>query len=143
MVFGLSPFAGFSWPVRILIWIVLVFLGLFVARFLVALSTEVRNDDEESLTENLIDAGDATGRWMVLLILGITGVFVSGLASAGEVLDMITQLIAQHPFAVSNVGIAGLGGFVVSGLLSLSTTQYAGIVLGIIGAVMLVTEVRT
>lgn len=143
MVFGLSPFAGFSWPIRILIWIVLVFLGLFVARFLVALSTEVRNDDEESLTENLIDAGDATGRWMVLLILGISGVFVSGLASFGEVLDMVTQLIAQHPFAVSNVGIAGLGGFVVSGLLSLSTTQYAGIVLGIIGAVMLVTEVRS
>lgn len=143
MVFGFAPFAGFSWPIRILIWIVLTFLGLFVARFLVALSTEVRSDDEESLTENLIDAGDKTGRWMVLLILGLTGVFVSGLASAGEVLDMVTQLIAQHPFAVSNVGIAGLGGFIVSGLVSMSPSQYAGIVFGIIGAVMLVTEVRT
>lgn len=143
MVFGFAPFAGFGWPVRILIWVVGGFLVLFVARFLVALSMEIRSDDEESMVENLIDAGDATGRWMVLLILGITGVFVSGLASFGEVLDMISQLVAQHPFAVSNVSIAALGGILASGLASLSTSQYVGMVVAIIGAVMLVTEVRT
>jgi hypothetical protein len=100
-------------------------------RFLVALANGEPADDALSITS----------RWTA----GIAGAAFSagalGLVQLGDAVGMATMFIGSHPFAVSNGLVAGLGAFALGGVLELSPTQYLGVSVALIGAVMLLYEV--
>jgi len=108
--------------------VAVVLIGL---RFLVALARG----------EEAREALDITGRWTFGLIGGALAVGTMGLVQLGDVVGMLTVFIGQHPFAVSNGLITGLGAGLAAGLVDLSAEQFVGLAIAIVGVVMLVYEV--
>lgn len=96
--------------------------------------TEMVQEDDAS------EALDNTFQWAAAGIAAFAGAVGVGLVQFADVAGMVAMFLGQHPFAASNLGIAGLGAAVMSGLLSLTVSQYLGISLLVIGGVMVAVE---
>lgn len=109
-------------------------MGIVGARWVVAY---IRADGDSPLRT----AFRRTGTWSMALVGGAASASAMGLLSVADLVGQLVAFIGAHPYFASNLGTVGLGAGVVSGLVSLSTTQFVGVGLAIIGAVMLVVEV--
>lgn len=110
----------------------LLIMGAFVlARFLIAYA---RSDD-------LSVSWDRTTEWVTAIAMGIGGAVTMGLVQFGDLIGMAVEFIVSHPYFVSNFGITGLGAGALSGLFTLTTSQFVGIAVMVIGVVFLVVEV--
>ncbi|WP_254271094.1 hypothetical protein [Haloarcula marina] len=101
-------------------------LGLvFLARFGVAYAR----------SEDLEIAWDRTTKWAMTLAMGLGAAVSVGLIELGAVVSGGFEFIVGHPFVVSNLGVTGLGAGALSGLFTLSTGQFIGLALMLIGVV--------
>jgi len=82
-----------------------------------------------------------TGEWTIGIAVGIGGAVAMGLVQFGDIIGTLFGFIGGHPYFASNLGVIGLGAGALSGLVSLSTDQFVGIALMLVGAVFLATEV--
>lgn len=103
---------------------------LLGAKFIVEF---IQEDDTNEALEN-------TFKWAAGGIAAFAGAVGVGMVQFADVAGMIAMFLGQHPFAASNLGIAGLGAAVMGGLLSLTWSQYLGISLLLIGGVMVAVE---
>lgn len=108
------------------------FVVLVIGRFIVALANG----------EDLEDAAGLTGRWTGALLGGIAAAGALGLVEFADIVGMLTMLIGQHPMAVANIGIAGIGAAVISGIVEMSVEQYLGVAIGLLGITMILREVE-
>jgi hypothetical protein len=108
--------------------VVLVLLG----RFLVA-AVNTEGDLSESLGR--------TGVWAGMILGGLVAASATGIANFGDIIGGFVNFVASHPFVASNLGGISLGALSLSGTVSLSTSQYVGLALLLVGAVFVVTEV--
>jgi len=120
-----------SWAIDGLLLALGAFVILVALRFLVALA---RGEDASM-------ALSMTGRWTAGLVGGAFAVGGMGLVELADVVGMLTAFISTHPFAVSNGLVTGLGAFVAGGFLDLSTGQFVGVAIALVGITMLVYEV--
>ena len=111
-------------------------LGLLVGlRWLVAY---LRADGDSPLRT----AFSRTGKWSMALVGGVGGASALGVLSLADVAGQLFAFVAGHPYCAVNLGTIGLGAGVLSGVLSLSTSQYIGVAVAFVGVVMLVVEVE-
>lgn len=111
-------------------------IGVLVLRMVIAyLNTPDMADDRFQRALN------RTARWVGMIVGGITVAIATGLVQFGEIVTLLTDLIGGSPFLVSNLAGIGLGAATLSGLLDLSTDQYVGIALAIVGGVFVLSEV--
>lgn len=108
-------------------------IGAILVRFLIALANG-END--------VNDAARISGRWTGLVLGGAASAGAMGLVQFGDIIGMFTMFIGQHPFAVTNIGIAGLGAALIEGFVSLSTLHYLAIAVGLMGVTLILTEVE-
>lgn len=120
-----------GWLVDGLLMALAASLALVTVRFLVALSR-----DEEPR-----EALEITGRWSAGLVGAAGAAGAMGLVQFADIVAAGSQFVATHPFAVSNGVVTALGAFVAGGWLSLSSTQFVGVAVALVGAVMLMYEV--
>ena len=106
-------------------------LALVVGRFLVALAR-----DEEPR-----DALEITGRWSAGIAGAAGAAGAMGLVQFADIVAAATGFIGTHPFAVSNGAVTALGAFVAGGWLDLSSGEFVGVAIALVGAVMLLYEV--
>ena len=92
-------------------------------------------------SEDLSVSWDRTTKWVTGVAMAIAGAVSLGLVQFGDLIGMGFEFIVGHPYFVSNFGVAGLGAGALSGVISLTTSQYVGIALALIGVVFLVVEV--
>lgn len=119
---------------------VLVFGGgmaiILLVRYIAAyLSADVEPGESQARV-----ALDTTTRWAAGVLAAFASAVGVGIVEFTDVVGMVTMFLGQHPFAASNIGIAGLGAAVISGLVSLSPGQYLGLSFVVIGAVMVAME---
>ncbi|MBO4248374.1 hypothetical protein IL252_11170 [Halomicrobium sp. IBSBa] len=104
---------------------------VFVGRYAVAYA---RSDDFEV-------AWDRTTQWTMAVAMGLGAAVSTGLIQLGDLLAAGFEFVVGHPFAVSNLGITGLGAGALSGVVSLSSSQFVGLAVMIVGAILLFVEV--
>lgn len=88
-------------------------------------------------------AFDESNRLVSAMAGGVAGLFVIGLTYSAEIIDVGTQLMAEHAMAISNAVIGTLGYVGLSGLVEMDPLVYVGIVAVVIVAVAFAREVRT
>lgn len=115
---------------------------LFLARFVVAYTKLSTDDAPAPARDDFWQALGRSGRWLTMLFAGLLGAMATGLVGFGEFLDLATQFVSGHPFAVANVGTISLGALGLGGLVDLTPSLYVGLALGIVGFVLVVSEVR-
>lgn len=86
-------------------------------------------------------AWDKTTKWATGIALAVGSATTMGLIQFGDLVGGAAAFIGGHPYFVSNIGITGLGAGALSGLVQLSTDQFVGIAIAIVGLVMLLVEV--
>lgn len=106
-------------------------LALVGGRFLIALAR-----DEEPR-----EAIEITGRWSAGLVGAAGAAGAMGLVQFADIVAAGSQFVATHPFAVSNGVVTALGAFVAGGWLELSSGEFVGVAIALVGAVMLLYEV--
>jgi hypothetical protein len=109
-----------------------VVAAVLFGRFLVA-AVNTEGDLSESLGR--------TGMWAGMVLGGLVAASATGIANFGDIFAGFIGFVGSHPFVVSNLGGIGLGALSLSGTVSLSTSQYVGLALLLVGAVFVVTEV--
>lgn len=92
-------------------------------------------------SEDLSVSWDRTTKWLTGVAMAIGAAVSLGLVQFGDLIGMAVEFIVSHPYFVSNFGVAGLGAGALSGVFSLTTSQFVGIALALIGLVFLVVEV--
>jgi len=112
-------------------------VAILSVRWIIAL---VQSEDSES---PLRMATEKTGRWSIAIVGAIAGLAGTGLVQFNELVVEGVAFIASHPYFVSNLGVGALGAGALSGVLDVSTGQYIGLVIAVIGLVFLVTEVES
>ncbi|WP_226010521.1 hypothetical protein [Halomicrobium salinisoli] len=111
-------------------------LGAIVGlRFLIALA---RVSDTESPLRRAVSR---TGQWAMALAAGVGSAAGLGLVQFGDLVGGFVQFVVGHPYFVSNIGVIGLGAGGLSGAFQLSTSQFVGIAMAIVGAVFIAMEV--
>lgn len=98
----------------------------------------VQSADEES---PLRMATEKTGRWSIAVIGAVAGLAGTGLVEFNALIMGAVEFVVTHPYFVSNLGVGALGAGAVSGVLNVSTSQYVGIAIALVGVVFLVVEV--
>jgi len=111
-------------------------VAILSVRWIIAL---VQSEDSES---PLRMATEKTGRWSMAIVGAIAGLTGTGLVQFNEVVVGAISFVTTHPYFVSNFGLGALGAGALSGVLDVSTGQYIGIALAVIGLVFLVVEVN-
>lgn len=106
-------------------------VGVLLVRFLIAAAN----------TGDLSESAQRTGMWAGMVVGGLFSASMTGLMNFGDVLGGFFGFVGTHPFVASNLGGIGLGALSLSGLVSLSASQYVGIALLLVGAVFVVMEV--
>jgi hypothetical protein len=122
-----------SWLLEGLLMLLAATVLLLGVRWLVALANG----------EDPRDAALITGRWTAGLLGAAGAAGALGLVQLADIVGMVTMFVGNHPFAVSNGLVAGLGAFVADGSLALSSGQFLGIAVAIAGVVMLFSEVSS
>lgn len=116
----------------------LVFVAVLIVpiglRFAIAFA---RADDDNAIQT----AFERTGRWAYGIAGAAAGVVGMGFVEFGDLVAEVVGFVGGHPYFASNFAITGLGAGVVSGMVSLSTDQFIGIALMIVGVVFVVVEV--
>lgn len=108
--------------------------AVVLGRFILAYAS-ADGDDE------LATAFAQTGRWAYGTAGAAAGVVGLGIVEFGDILGQMFGFIAGHPYFASNLGIVGLGAGALSGVFALTASQYIGVAIAILGAVLLVVEV--
>jgi len=114
-----------------------VIVGSVLLRFLVAYARARDRNRNDALRR----AATQTGQWTIGVAVGIGSAVALGLVQFGDIVGTLFGFIGGHPFFASNLGVIGLGAGALSGLVSLSTDQYIGVALMIVGATFLFTQV--
>ncbi|GGN92261.1 hypothetical protein [Haloarcula pellucida] len=92
-------------------------------------------------SDDLSVSWDRTTRWTMMLATGVAGAVTVGLIQFGDLVGMAVEFVVSHPYFVTNIGITSLGAGALSGLFTLSTGQFVGIAMMLVGLVFLVVEV--
>ncbi|WP_135304117.1 hypothetical protein [Haloarcula amylovorans] len=120
----IDPLAGIGAFVAILGAFVLVRFGIAYAR-----------------SEDLSVSWDRTTKWVTSVAMAIGAATSFGLIQFGDLIGMAIEFVVSHPYFVTNFGIAGIGAGALSGVFNISTSQYVGIVVAIVGLVFIFVEV--
>lgn len=86
-------------------------------------------------------AFDRTAKWAMAVIGAIASAFAVSLVQFGDAVGMVAMFVGQHPLAVTNGLVAGLGAGAISGFLTLSPVQYLGIAFGLVGLTLVLVGV--
>lgn len=106
-------------------------MGLFTAlRFAVAYAR----------SESLSVSWNRTTKWITGIALAFGAAVSTGLVQFGDLITGLVQYVVSHPFLVSNAGLTGLGVGALNGVVNVSTSQYIGIAVMLVGAVFLLVE---
>ncbi|QIO23091.1 hypothetical protein [Haloarcula sp. JP-L23] len=92
-------------------------------------------------SEDLSVSWDRTTQWVTAIAMAVGGAVMMGLVQFGDLVGMAIEFIVSHPYFVSNFAVGGLGAGAISGVFTLTVSQYVGIALAIIGLVFIVVEV--
>jgi len=86
-------------------------------------------------------AWDKTTKWATGIALAIGSATTAGLIQFGDLVGGLFEFVVGHPYVVSNFGITGLGAGALSGLFQITTSQFVGTAIAIVGLVMVFVEV--
>lgn len=112
-----------------------VFIGIFGAVLLLRFGVAYAR------SEDLRVSFDRTTQWTMAVAMAVGSAVSFGLIQFGDLVTGAVEFIVTHPYFVSNFGITGLGAGALSGVFSLSTDQFIGIAIALIGLVFIVVEV--
>jgi hypothetical protein len=114
------------------VWVFAGLFGLAMVAFIARAAVAAVNDREEPIMT-------ATS-WMGALVGGLIGAVAIAMASGFDIVAMLADLVAGHPMAVSNIGVAALGWLSLEGVVPFNGDQYFGIAMLIVGIVLVVTQ---
>ncbi|WP_424001196.1 hypothetical protein ACOZ4I_15715 [Haloarcula salina] len=92
-------------------------------------------------SDDLSVSWDRTTKWVTGVAMAVGAAVSMGLIQFGDLVGMAVEFVVSHPYFVTNIGITGLGAGSLSGMFTLSTSQFVGIAFLIVGIVFLVVEV--
>jgi hypothetical protein len=110
-------------------------VGAFVTIWLGMIAFNLARD--RSLQESVVMSSEN-----LAMVLGAGfGLFVTGVLNFGMLIDVITQGIASHPFAITNLVSIGLGALGME-VGVIDTTAYVVATVSFVALALVITEVR-
>lgn len=91
--------------------------------------------------DNIGEAAARTGRWTFAIVGGAFAAGATGLVQLGDILSQVFGFIVAHPFFVSNFGTIGLGALGISGSIIITSDQYIGLAIVVVGIVFVLQGV--